>query len=268
MVVIQEVFKQVRRHDCVRGTINAFPLVNPIGFETGSRDITLSREDLNRSFPGKPDGSLAERVACRIFDAIERTEPDLVLDLHNDWQKSIPYTVLDPKPDQADSPAYRRAKSAAEHSGFITVLDDEHVKNSFTYSLLNRGVAALTIELGESYIVNEINVAYGVGCILSILQHLGIIDRTGDLRTFAAPPEAKGRLLKYSSETVSTASGIIRFLTRPGDVIKQGQPVARVYNAFGKLQDTIASPCDAIVLSHCDSSVAFPGVPVVAIAVL
>lgn len=58
--------------------------MNPLGFETASRHITLSGEDLNRSFPGDKEGSLAGRIANQIFTKIKETKPFLVLDLHND----------------------------------------------------------------------------------------------------------------------------------------------------------------------------------------
>lgn len=42
----------------------------------------ISGEDLNRSFPGDPEGNAAERIADSIYKDVERTAPELVLDLH------------------------------------------------------------------------------------------------------------------------------------------------------------------------------------------
>ncbi|MBI2436092.1 MAG: succinylglutamate desuccinylase/aspartoacylase family protein, partial [Candidatus Hydrogenedentes bacterium] len=81
IIVIQEVFKRIRRHKLLRGSVLAFPLMNPIGFETATRNITVSQEDLNRSFPGDQHGSLGERIAHRISSYIVQTQPALVLDL-------------------------------------------------------------------------------------------------------------------------------------------------------------------------------------------
>lgn len=39
-------------------------------------------QDLNRSFPGRPDGSPSEQLAYAIYNAIRATSPDLVIDLH------------------------------------------------------------------------------------------------------------------------------------------------------------------------------------------
>jgi len=268
IVIIQEVFKRIQKQHLLHGSIYAFPLMNPIGFETASRNITLSREDLNRSFPGNKNGSVAERIAAIVFDKIIQTNPDLVLDLHNDWMKSIPYTVIDPSPGTAHKQAYEKTKTAAAKSGFITVLDTDEVKSSFSYSLLQQNIPALTIELGESYVVNEKNVTYGVQSVLSILAHLQMIEQPAEAFNFPTTPQTGQKILKFSSQPVSGVSGIIRFLVKPGDLVKSGQPVAKIYNAFGKLQDTVICTNDAIVLGLSDSSVAFPGAPIMAFGVL
>jgi predicted deacylase len=78
------------------------------------------------------------------------------------------------------------------------------------------------------------------------------------------PDSLRGKILRLSSEPVSPTSGITRFMANPHDLVKKGQVVARIYNAFGKLQDTILALEDGIVLGHSDSSVAFPGAPIMA----
>src|SRR4030042_2042699 len=118
---IQEIFRIVRKQALRKGSLYAFPLMNPIGFEAGSRNITMSREDLNRSFPGDKAGSLAERIADRVFTAIRQTNPSLVLDLHNDWMKSMPYAVIDRHPGPAHQTAYDMAKAVAKETGLLII---------------------------------------------------------------------------------------------------------------------------------------------------
>jgi predicted deacylase len=267
IVTVQEVFKTIQKQPLLKGSLYAFPLMNPIGFETASRNITLSKEDLNRSFPGDKSGSVAERIADKIFSSIKETNPTLVLDLHNDWMKSIPYTVVDPNPGSVHKKAYERTKKVAGESGFLVVQETEEIKGSFSHSLLVHDIPALTIELGESYVVNEENVEYGVKSILRILAYLEMFPRPADDFAYQAPEAAKGKILKFSSLPVSSASGIIRFLIQPGDLVKKGRAVAKIYNTFGKLQDTLLCKQDGVVLGHSDFSVAFPGAPVMAFGV-
>jgi len=267
IVTIQEVFKAIRKQPLLNGSLYAFPLMNPIGFETASRNITLSKEDLNRSFPGDKNGSVAERIADKIFSSIKETNPTLALDLHNDWMKSIPYTLVDPNPGSTHKKAYEQTLKVAGESGFLVLQETEDATGSFSYSLLEHDIPALTIELGESYIVNEKNVEYGVKSILRILAYLKMTEKAAEDFTYQAPQTAKGKILKSSLLPVSSASGIIRFLTQPGDLVKKDQAVAKIYNAFGKLQDTLLCKQDGVVLGHSDFSVAFPGAPVMAFGV-
>ncbi|MBN2314443.1 MAG: succinylglutamate desuccinylase/aspartoacylase family protein [Sedimentisphaerales bacterium] len=267
IVTIQEVFKSLRKQPLRNGSLYAFPLMNPIGFETASRNITLSKEDLNRSFPGDKNGSVAERIADKIFSTIKETKPALVLDLHNDWMKSIPYALVDSNPGGAHKQAYEQTKKVAEKSGFLVILETEAASRSLSYSLLEHDIPALTIELGESYVVNEQNVVYGVKSILGILAHLDMMDKPAEPFTFKTTQAISAKTLKLSSLPVSSASGIVRFQTEPGAVVKKGQAVAKIYNAFGKLQGTLLSRNDGVVLGHSDFSVAFPGAPVMAFGI-
>lgn len=267
IITIQEVFKAIRKQPLLNGSLYAFPLMNPIGFETASRNITLSKEDLNRSFPGDKIGSVAERIADKIFSTIKETNPALVLDLHNDWMKSIPYTVVDPNPGSTHNKAYEQALKVAGESGFLVLQEAEDVTGSFSYSLLEHDIPALTIELGESYVVNEKNVEYGVKSIMRILAYLKMVAKPAEDFAYQAPEMSKGKILKFSSLPVSSASGIIRFQAKPGDFVRKDRPVAKIYNAFGKLQDTLLCKQDGVVLGHSDYSVAFPGAPVMAFGV-
>ena len=116
IVIIQELFRRLKKSPLLKGTIYAFPLMNPIGFETSSRNITLSEEDLNRSFPGDKNGSFAERIAFKIFSTIKETKPRLVIDLHNDWTNSIPYCLVDVHPGKQNKLAYKKAGYFAERT--------------------------------------------------------------------------------------------------------------------------------------------------------
>ena len=260
MVVIQEIFRKLKK-EILKGAVYAFPLMNPMGFENSSRHITFSNEDLNRSFPGNENGSLAERIADRIFTQIKETSPFLVLDLHNDWKKSIPYVLLDPNPGKEE--AYERAEELSKKIGFPVVLDNVEVEKTLTYSLLKEGIPALAIELGESYYVNEKDVEHGFKAVWNLLSELGMVSPEEPLKVVISE-KIKDRILTYSQQQVSLTSGIIRFLVKPGEIVKKGQSLARIYNAFGKLLETIRALEEGIVLGYADSAVAFPGSPVMA----
>ena len=67
--------------DELQGTIRIVPVANPLAMEADARGSPLDDLDLNRAFPGNPEGSHTERLA----DAITRhalRDADSVIDLH------------------------------------------------------------------------------------------------------------------------------------------------------------------------------------------
>lgn len=268
IVIIQEIFKRIRRTGLLCGSVYAFPLMNPIGFETASRSISFSKEDLNRSFPGNDHGSLGERIAAQIFNRIVETEPALVVDLHNDWIRSIPYAVVDPVGAHAPETLHQSVTNFAHNCGLLIIREGEIVRNTLSYSLIVRGIAALTLEMGESYVVNERNIEVGVHSICNLLTVLGLsrAEPQGEYR-YPLPENIDSDVYNYTDKPWSSTSGIIRFLARPGGVVQKGQPIARIYNAFGKPQETLHARADGIVLGYADSSVVFPGMPVMAFGI-
>jgi predicted deacylase len=273
MVVIQETFRKLKKTRLVRGSVHAFPLMNPIGFESGTRHIPFSMEDLNRSYPGNPAGSLAERMAHIILSTLIQTQPSLVIDLHNDWIRSLPYAVLDPKVEGPWSDTYESIKNIGRKTGLPVVCEEvkqgsSEWRKTLSGCLLSSMIPALTLELGEAFVVNERNVEYGVRAIFNLLNYLEMIEFHEPPFHLEYPFECREKYLSYTHKPVVSKSGIIRFLCRPGQIVHQGQSVARVYNAFGKLIETLRAPGHALILGSADSSVALPGMPVIAFGLI
>jgi predicted deacylase len=237
--------------------------MNPLGFDVSSRHITLSEEDLNRSFPGNPGGSLAERMAHTILQSILETKPSLVLDLHNDWTRTIPYIVLDAlgeNPTAAEQRMRDKLFQLANSTQFPIVEEPNPLRRSLSHTLVQAGIPALTFELGESQVVNEANVAMGVAAVWEILAGQGMVEADANLA-----PNGEAALLRYSSHPLCSTCGILRFLCEPGQKVRKGQVIARVHDAFGRILETLRVEADALVLGVADSSATFPGAPAVAL---
>ena len=65
----------------LRGSLRVVPVANPLAMEADARCSPMDGLDLNRAFPGKPNGSHSERLATALTrQAIE--DVDVVIDLH------------------------------------------------------------------------------------------------------------------------------------------------------------------------------------------
>lgn len=269
MALVHEVFRRLRKKKLLCGELRAFPLMNPLGFESGNRHVFPTGEDLNRCFPGNSQGSLAQRIAEKIFRAVMESQPTLVVDLHNDWVRSVPYGLLDASSTHIDASILNKAREYLSSTGLIQVADNASIPGSFTHNLLTQGVPAITLELGESFRVNEEIVELGIKVIWRLLYQLGMIDESPAEEKLAYVPEGfSGKLLKYSGSPLSPSSGLIRFRVKPGDTVRKNQPIARIYNSLGKVLKTLKAPEKGIVLGHTDYAMIFPGMPVMAFAYL
>lgn len=267
MVVIHEIFRKAKKQ-LLCGSINAIPLMNPFGFEHGKRRITPSQEDLNRCFPGEAKGSLGERIANQIFTMILESKPTLVLDLHTDWKRSIPYTVLDATSKYAQKSTLELAKKFALDTNLAVIQEQEILEGTLSYNLLINSIPALTLELGEPYVINEVNVSAGVEAIWRVITSLHMCETSAaQLAETSLQVNGVAEVFHYFDQPYSTASGIIRFLAQPGETVKVGQSFAKISNAFGKHQETLRALRNGIILGHTDSSVVFPGMPIMAFGV-
>lgn len=75
------------------GTLYILSPANTYGAEQNQRK-TKSGRDLNRYFPGNPNGWDAERIAASIYADIRDKQPELVLDLHEAIAKEDDYEAL------------------------------------------------------------------------------------------------------------------------------------------------------------------------------
>src|SRR4029079_5619760 len=88
--------------DEVTGRVIIVPAMNYPAFRAGTRTSPIDKGNLNRSFPGRPDGSVTEKTA----DYFARTllpMADVVLDFHSGGKTLdfLPYAAAHELPDKA-----------------------------------------------------------------------------------------------------------------------------------------------------------------------
>jgi predicted deacylase len=283
MVVVQEVFNFIKKYGLVKGKVKAIPLVNPMGFEYLSRTIPSTErvpsteEDINRVFPGDKNGSLADRIAYKIFNLIKSDNPDLVIDLHNDWTDSVPYVILDTE-EISDKKTFDKSVYFAKKTGFVSLIDEaligsgkqttsDDLKKTLTGSTVNIRIPSITMELGPDQRVHERFVKLGVSAIINIMVEMGMI-KISDFKEFKfeIPNEIENQILNYDYTCQASKSGVIRYVAKPGQYIKKGELLCRIYNPFGRLEETVIAKKDVYILGHNDISIANPGTALYALA--
>ncbi len=218
----------------MRGTVLTVPIVNAHGFLTGDRYLP-DRRDLNRSFPGSANGSLAGRVAHLFMSEIV-ARCDVGIDLHtgSDNRSNLPQIRADL--DHAET------RRLAEAFGAPLMLHAPLRDGSLRGAATAADSTVLLYEGGEANRFDSFAIKTGTAGVLRVLAKLGIAD------DIATPPEVPTVESRSSSWVRARKTGIMLMNAELGDRVERGQPIAIIRDAVGTRVGKIAAHRDGIII--------------------
>lgn len=235
------------------GTLICIPIVNIYGLERHSRYMP-DRRDLNRCFPGTPDGSLASRLAHAIFEDIV-LQCDYGIDFHTAAVRRTNYPNV--RAELSD-PAVRRVAMAF---GCELVLDSKGPTGSLRRTAVKAGIPTIIFEAGEVWKIEPGVVEVGVRGCTNVLRYLGMLDGDPEPPVFQA-------MIEQAVWVRAEQGGILSFHVRPGELVKKGDALATSHNMFGRERSVLRAPVGGIVLGMTTMPAVKPGQPVYHLAVL
>lgn len=137
--------------DKLKGIVDIFPALNPLGVDSISRGIPMFDLDMNRIFPGDPDGFAAELIASKIVEDISGA--DLCVDIHasNIFLREIPQARINVNMAKDLLPiASRLNLDFVWVHAAATVLE-----STLAYSLNAIGVPTIVVEMGVGMRITE-----------------------------------------------------------------------------------------------------------------
>ncbi|MDR7401974.1 MAG: succinylglutamate desuccinylase/aspartoacylase family protein [Armatimonadota bacterium] len=149
-----------------RGTIRAIPVANPLAMEDLTRGTPLAVEiaNLNRVFPGDPQGDLVARLAHRLVENFLATVDHLV-DLHAGGTHAVvDYTISLHDLEAALAFGQRVVRPVDGYQGTLAAV------------AAGQGKTAIVAELGGGYWRDDAYVELGVRGVLNVMRHLGMLD--------------------------------------------------------------------------------------------
>lgn len=160
------------------GTIICIPILNIFGFLNGKREFPDGR-DLNRTFPGIKNGSLASRVAYHFSKEI-LPSVDYALDFHAGGAQRYNAPQIRIKPNDL------RLLELAKVFGSPFIIYSNIIKKSYRSTCHQAGIPMLLFEGGKTNEGNKHIVMEGVKGIKRFLNHLGMLD---DKLTISTPKQ-------------------------------------------------------------------------------
>jgi len=230
--------------DKLAGTVIGVPIVNLQGFHRASRYLS-DRRDLNRYFPGNPEGSSASRIAYSFFNQVIRHCDNLV-DLHTGsfHRTNLPQLRADlSKPEVAE---------LTHGFGATVVLHSEPALGTLRAAAVQAGIPTVTLEAGGPMQLQESAVSHGVKGIQTLLNKLGMNKKA----RFWGDPEP----VYYQSIWVrADLGGILFSKVNLGERVRKGDLLGEVTNPITNIKNKLISPHNGRILGMAVNQVVQPG---------
>ena len=234
--VIQRLLERLQPSD-IAGTIIFAPAVNIYGFIAHSRYLP-DRRDLNRSFPGTENGSLAAQLAyCFLANVIDRCT--LGIDIHS----AAVHRYNLPQIRIAAGSSYLTELAMA--FGAPIIIESPLRPGSMRALAAERETPMLLLEAGEALRFDRFSIETGVAGVLRVLAHIGMIEGDDGLEQVTVPLRAS-----RSSWVRAPRGGVSRRARKSGDIVREGDVLASVAGLFGEGAEDLLAAFDGVIIGH------------------
>jgi hypothetical protein len=230
--------------ESLSGTVITMPVANPMGFRQSSRYLP-DRRDLNRYFPGRPYGSLASRIAHRIFNNVIK-RCDLLVDFHSGsfHRANLPQIRAD-----LNDP---KLLELAQWFGSPVVVHSRGGEGTLRRAASDAGIPAVLFEAGEPMRFDEASVQIGVWGASSLLFRLGMYP-TEQVEDIEAD------VFRGNAWVRADAGGIFIADAQLGDWIVAGQVLGTVTNPFTHEKVVVKGTRNGRIIGQALDQVVTPG---------
>ena len=208
----------------ITGRVIIVPAMNYPAFRAGTRTSPIDRGNLNRSFPGRPDGTVTEKIA----DYFQRNLlplADLVLDLHAGGKtlEFVPFAASHVLPHkQQEARCFAAAEAfGAPYTMRMLEIDDAGMYDTAAEAL---GKIFVSTELGGGGTATPHTIAIARRGVRNLLIHSGILRGELDRQRTIRLDMPSGDCFVFSE-----TSGLIEHCVALGNPVRTGQVIARVY---------------------------------------
>jgi predicted deacylase len=229
-VVIFRVFEEIRPED-LAGSIIAVPVSNPTAVQAKQRNSPIDNKDLERAFPGDPNGSYTDRLAYAIHQLV-LDRADCLIDLHGVLKelKIIHQAFFDYFTPSVK--AANRALAEAMDCEYVVGLPEKEYWGGAGQQCLVVGEHGIPSVLSET----TFDLQSQYKDVINVLIHLKML--SGQL----APK--KKIYQKTLHLLLAKHSGIFVPTVELYDRVKKGDLLARILNFAGEVVEEIRCPID------------------------
>ena len=215
-----------------KGSVLIMPLVNIYGFIHRSRTLPDGK-DLNRSFPGGKQGSLARQVAHIVMTKV-LPNIDLGVDFHTGGNSITNYPQIRVHFEHDKAVEYAKAFGAPY------VLNSGLISNSFRKEAAKKGKPILVYEGGEALRLDDFAIEEGVAGVFRLMKYLGMIPGAVEAST--------AEVMEGTTWVRAKISGVFSSQVSYGKHVKRNQVIAEINDPFGQTCVQLKSPMEGVVV--------------------
>ena len=240
--VCYELQRRIRANKkCLKGIVDIYPALNPLGIDSITRGIPAFDLDMNRIFPGSENGSMPEYIASKIVEDLSGSA--MVIDIHasNIFLREIPQVRINEL-----SKDYLVPYAKLLNIDFIWVHSASTVlEATLAHSMNSIGTPTLVVEMGVGMRITK---EYGnqlVDGIFVLMKELGIWD--GEVITPKEPIVSEDGEVSFVN---AARSGVFVPAVSHCMDVKKGDHIGDILNPLtGEIEHTIYSETDGIVFT-------------------
>lgn len=249
-MVCYEMAKIVNEHkDQLNGIVEIYPALNPLGIDTIQRGIPNFDLDMNRIFPGDPDGSMAEQTAYKIVEDLKGS--DMVIDIHssNLFLREQPQVRINVLNEGVLVPFAKKL-----NIDFIWIHNAATVlEATLAHSLNSTGTKCLVVEMGVGQRINN-----------QMCRQLekGLFQLMYDLGMWKLKPESMSEFCDVADHEALVCKGdVVEFLNaeesgvfisdkKTGTEVKKDELIGEIVSPLtGTILSSVHSPCDGYLFT-------------------
>lgn len=235
----------------LKGTVDIYPAVNPLGMESASRAVPITGMDMNKVFPGTSGGAFAESAAKTLIEDIRGA--DICVDIHssNIFIREIPQVRI--RTEQSEN-LLQYAKML--NMDMIWVHESGAVGDgSLAAALIAENIPALVVEMGVG---QRIDLEY-----CEQLLH-GIFNLMNKVGIWAEEEHGISHPMISADGAVhvihANGSGIFIPCAEHNNWIAKGAVIGEIVTPItGTVEQEITAPVDGVIFSLREYPIVYEG---------
>ena len=229
------------------GTTICVPVINVFGFLNMDRLFPDGR-DLNRSFPGIANGSLASRVANFVMKELV-SHVDFAMDFHTggaDRFNAAQIRIVENNPKLIE---------LAHIFGAPFIYYSQNLNKSYRNACDKAGIPMLLFEGGKSFNIHSNITNTGVNGAKRVLHHFGMLKS----KFKVSPPKSNAVVIKESKWIRAKFSGMFKATVSINTYVNKGDDIGNITDPYGSFNYFVKAPNSGYIFNVNDSPIIYQG---------